>query len=218
MIKKITVIAAFAVLCVGVTFANSTDLKVKLSDGEAEAVIEGLQVRYESMNSLSANFTEEVFYEAVNQGDVATGRVYLKRPGKMRWNYVEPEAEEVVSDAKTFWVYQPELNQVLVTPATGGHASGEVMDFLGDMVDIEAKFKVKVLTSKEVELTPKGSNETLKKLTLTFDKDFVISKAIVKDSFGGRTTISFRNVLINPKLSDELFIFKIPKGVNIVRP
>ena len=217
MIKKI-IIAVSVVLCIGVGFADGADLKAKLSDGEAEAIIRGLQKKYESMNSLSANFTEEVFYEAVNQSAVATGRVYLKRPGQMRWNYIEPEAEEVVSDGKTFWVYQPELNQVIITPAGGGHASGAMVDFLAEMVDIESKFKVKVLKDTEVELTPKSPDESLKSLTLTFDKDFVIVKAVVQDTYGGRTTINFRDVTVNPKLSDSLFTFKAPKGVNVIRP
>ena len=214
MIKKI-IIAASVVLCIGVGFAYGASSDLSIKD---RAVIDGLQAKYESMGSLSANFTEEVFYETVNQSGVATGRVYLKRPGKMRWNYIEPEAEEVVSDGKTFWVYQPDLNQVIITPAEGGHASGAMVDFLAEMVDIESKFKVKVLKETEVELTPKSPDESLKRLTLTFDEDFVIVKAVVKDTFGGRTTISFRDVLVNPKLSDNLFTFKVPKGVNVIRP
>lgn len=210
-----TAVLLIGIFCTGIPYAKSAGVAESTLQDD-RAVIDGLQKTYESLESLSANFTEEVFYEAVNQSAVATGRVYLKRPGKMRWNYVEPEAEEVVSDGKTFWVYQPDLNQVVIAPAASGHESGAVVDFLAEMVDIEGKFTVRVIKDTEVELTPKSSDDALKLLILTFDENFVIEKAIVEDSYGGRTTISFRDVLINTKLSDKLFTFKVPKGVNVV--
>ena len=47
----------------------------------------------------------------------ATGVVYLKKGGKLRWEYTQPTPQEIVSDGKTLWVYTPALNQVNVAPA-----------------------------------------------------------------------------------------------------
>src|SRR5262245_53502021 len=91
--------------------------------GPAEAapslddVVRGLEGAYGQMNDLKADFSQSAYNKSLNQTIPAQGTVYLKKGGKLRWEYKEPTPQEIVSDGKQLWVYTPMLNQVNVGPA-----------------------------------------------------------------------------------------------------
>ena len=80
-------------------------------------VVPGLEGAYGKMNDLKAEFSQTAFNKSLNQSIPAQGTVYLKKGGKLRWEYSDPTPQEIVSDGKTLWVYTPTLSQVNVGPA-----------------------------------------------------------------------------------------------------
>ena len=75
-------------------------------------VVRGLEGAYGKINDLKAEFSQNAFNKSLNQTIPAAGAVYLKKGGKLRWEYTQPTPQEIVSDGKTLWVYTPTLNQV----------------------------------------------------------------------------------------------------------
>src|SRR3990172_476066 len=82
-----------------------------------EAVVAGVEGAYARLADLKADFTQQAFNKSLGQTIKAEGTVYLKRPGKMRWEYHAPAPQQIVSDGQSLWVYTPELNQVNVGEA-----------------------------------------------------------------------------------------------------
>src|SRR2546426_840575 len=107
-------------------------------------VVRDLEGTYSRMIDLRAEFTQTAFNKSLNQTIPAQGTVYLKKGGKLRWEYQEPTPQEIVSDGKKLWVYTPALNQVNVGDAPEALA-GPAGSFLAGLGRLRAEFSVRFL-------------------------------------------------------------------------
>src|SRR5262249_14791349 len=82
-----------------------------------EDAIQRLETTYRGIRDLKASFEQAAFNKTLNQTLNAKGTLYLKKPGKLRWEYAAPTPQEIVSDGKRLWVYTPQLKQVNVSDA-----------------------------------------------------------------------------------------------------
>ena len=64
--------------------------------------------RYEQTTDLQADFSQETKIEGFETQLSSTGRVLLKKPGMLRWDYVEPSVEQIFVDGDDVLVYTPE--------------------------------------------------------------------------------------------------------------
>jgi outer membrane lipoprotein carrier protein len=190
-----------------------------------EEVIAGLEATYGKVTDLRADFTQVATNKSLGQDIKAEGTVYLKKGGKMRWDYKSPAPQQIVSDGKALWVYTPELNQVNKGDAPKALA-GPAGSFLAGLGRVREQFTVRFLNPANrvdaagrpvLDLTPKEPTPFLTRLVLAIDpKDHVVRQAVLYDQFQNTVTMSFTRVAINPGLSDSLFTFTPPKGVAVV--
>jgi len=190
-----------------------------------EDVVRDLETAYGSMTDLRAEFTQTAFNKSLNQTIPAQGTVYLKKGGKLRWEYTEPTPQEIVSDGKQLWVYTPSLNQVNVGDAPEALA-GPAGSFLAGLGRLRAEFSVRFLNPAQptdaegnwvLDLEPKQPLPTLARLILSVDaKTWAVRKAVVYDQFENTVTMRLTKVAINSSLPDRLFTFVVPKGVATV--
>jgi len=188
-------------------------------------VVRDVEAAYGRMTDLRAEFTQTAFNKSLNQTIPAQGVVYLKKGGKLRWEYKEPTPQEIVSDGKKLWVYTPALGQVNVGEATEALA-GPAGSFLAGLGRLRAEFAVRFLNPAEprdgegnwvLDLTPKRPLPTLARLVLSMDaKTWELRRAVVYDQFENTVTMRFTKVAINSGLPDRLFTFEAPKGVATV--
>jgi len=188
-------------------------------------VIKGLEGAYGRINDLKAEFNQNAFNKSLNQTIPATGVVYLKKGGKLRWEYTQPTAQEIVSDGKTLWVYTPTLNQVNVAPAPEALA-GPAGSFLVGLGKLREHFGVRFLNpvaprdaegNVVLDLAPKQPLPTLSRLILSIDpQSWQVRKAVVYDQFENTVTMRFTKMALNTNLPDSLFTFTPPKGVATV--
>ena len=187
--------------------------------------IRGVEGAYGRMTDLKAEFTQTAFNKSLNQTIPATGKVFLKKGGKLRWEYAEPTPQQIVSDGKTIWIYTPTLNQVNTGPAPEALA-GPAGSFLSGLGKLREHFSVRLLNPAQpkdadgnvvLDLTPKQPLPTLQRLILAFDPNgWQLRKAVVYDQFENTVTMLFTNLAINSGLEDKLFAFVPPKGVATV--
>jgi outer membrane lipoprotein carrier protein len=210
LIKKFILTAAALTIFPALSFAQ-----------EAPEIVSKLQEKYESINSIKADFTQEVTSKGM-PAMKSEGKVWLKKPGKMRWEYKKPAKDLIVSDGKTIWLFQPDLNQVIEkkTPAA---ASSMATDFLSGIGSVEKEFDVKLSDVEAINhvliLTPRQEQPGLSKLILEVDKkDFIVEKTIITDHFGNQTAVTFDGVKLNASMKDSLFRYAPPKGAKVVRP
>jgi len=213
MVKAIAIVAS-VLLAAGPVSAQSLDEVLR----EVESV-------YGRMNDLRADFTQTAFNKSLNQTIPAKGTVYLKKGGKLRWEFTEPTPQEIVSDGKKLWVYTPTLNQANVAEAPEALA-GPAGSFLAGLGKLRSEFEVRFLNPAQpkdaegnwvLDLTPKQPLPTLARLILALDpKSWQIKKAVVHDKFENTVTMRFTKMAVNSGLPDRTFTFVAPKGVVIV--
>ena len=202
------------VLLAGPAFAQTLD-----------DAIRGVEGAYGRMTDLKAEFSQTAFNKSLNQTIPANGKVYLKKGGKLRWEYAEPTPQQIVSDGKTIWIYTPTLNQVNTGPAPEALA-GPAGSFLSGLGKLREHFNVRLLNPAQpkdaegnvvLDLTPKQPLPTLTRLILAFDPNgWQLRSAVVYDQFENTVTMKFSKLAINSGLEDKLFAFVPPKGAATV--
>src|SRR5215831_16444267 len=188
-------------------------------------VVREIEAVYSRMTDLRADFTQTAFNKSLNQTIPARGTVYLKKGGKLRWEYTEPTKQEIVSDGKKLWVYTPQLNQVNVGDAPEALA-GPAGSFLAGLGKVHEHFNVRFLNPAEptdgdgnvvLDLTPKQPLPTMARLVLALDpKTWEVRKAIIYDQFENTVNMRFTRLAVNSGLPDTLFTFVPPAGVATV--
>src|SRR6266705_4152470 len=214
MVKAVAVPVLVLLVAAGPVSAQSLD--------EVLREIEGV---YGRMTDLRADFTQTAFNKSLNQTIPAKGTVYLKKGGKLRWEFTEPTPQEIVSDGKKLWVYTPTLNQANVAQAPEALA-GPAGSFLAGLGRLRSEFQVRFLNPAQprdsdgnwvLDLTPKRPLPTLTRLVLAADAHtFELRKAVTYDQFENTVTMQFTKLAVNTGLADRLFTFVPPPGVATV--
>jgi len=192
---------------------------------DLEAAVTGLETTYGTVKDLRADFTQVAQNKSLGQDVKAQGTVFLKRGGKMRWEYKSPSPQQIVSDGKTLWVYTPELNQVNKGSAPKALA-GPAGSFLAGLGRVRDEFNVRFLNPANkadasgrlvLDLTPKSPTPLLTRLVIAVDpKDHLVREAVIYDQFQNAVTMTFTKIAINPGLADSLFTFTPPKDAAVV--
>jgi outer membrane lipoprotein carrier protein len=188
-----------------------------------DEVVGALEARYQKIQDLRSDFRQEVMNKSWGQTIKSEGTVFLKRPGKMRWEYRSPSIQEIVSDGKSLWVYTAELKQVTISPAPRALA-GPAGSFLTGLGSLREEFSVRLGSPPRdstgqwvLDLTPKRPEPVLTRLVLSVDAaEFLVRKAVLYDEFGNAVTMHFNRITVNSGLPDKLFVFTPPKGVAVV--
>ncbi|PYN40980.1 MAG: hypothetical protein DME00_33030 [Candidatus Rokuibacteriota bacterium] len=202
-----------------------TAVAVPAAAQSLDEVVREIEAVYGRMTDLRADFTQTAFNKSLNQTIPAKGTVYLKKGGKLRWEYTEPTPQEIVSDGKKLWVYTPTLNQANVADAPEALA-GPAGSFLAGLGRLRTEFQVRFLNPAQpkdtegnwaLDLTPKQPLPTMTRLILSMDpKSWEIRKAVVHDQFENTVTMRFSKMVVNSGLPERTFTFVAPKGVVIV--
>jgi outer membrane lipoprotein carrier protein len=227
MLRMLVVLAlAAVVLAAGTPVAAQTPAP---RPGQAapslDEVVKSVEGAYGKLNDLKAEFDQTAFNKSLNQSIPAQGTVYLKKGGKLRWEYADPTPQQIVSDGKTVWIYTPALSQVNVGPAPEALA-GPAGSFLTGLGKVREHFAVRFLNPAEprdrdgnlvLDLTPKQALPTMTRLILSFDpRSWDVRRAVVYDQFENTVTMQFKKTVANSGLADSLFTFVPPKGVATV--
>ena len=158
-----------------------------------------------------------------------------------RWEYREPNVQEIISDGRTMWFYLPENRQVIESDMTKlvSRQGENPVTFLSGLGNLTRDFSVdwadpqsdvdgnpvlalrplknsQFIDRLEVVVAQKAVDQFVKqrKAGLVFP---ILSTAVV-DPNGNRTAIFFQKVRINQGLSKDSFRFQTPEGVEVVHP
>jgi outer membrane lipoprotein carrier protein len=190
---------------------------------EAVSALEQAQRR---VTDLKAPFQQAAHNKALNQTVAARGTLYLKKPGRLRWEYQTPTPQEVVSDGAKLWIYTPQLKQVNVSAAPAALA-GPAGSFLQGLGQVREHFDPRFLNPAQptdadglvvLDLAPKRPQPLLARLIVSVDpRSWLVRQAIVHDELGNTVTVRFGDTVVNSGLADSLFTFVPPPGVAVVQ-
>ena len=206
-----------------ITLALNCFLSSSLAN-EVEQVTALLQEKYDTMESFSATFTQTLINQALNQTREEGGILYMKRAGMMRWEYQYPEQKLFISDGKTIYWYLPQEKMVQTLKLEDMEGEQTPVLFLAGKGNLKRDFIVEPLPpgstppegSYQLVLTPRRGEESYQKLILEVDaRSYQVRRMVLLDLIGNITEYRFSNIKENLKLSERLFQFKIPKGVEV---
>ena len=99
--------------------------------------------------SFQAEFIQETTIKAMDVVDFASGKIFVRYPGRLLWEYENAEKQIIITDGHKLWVYRPLDNQVLTGSAPAFFSDGKGASFLSDIKLIRQKFRISLENSKE---------------------------------------------------------------------
>lgn len=165
-----------------------------------------IEVYLSNIGSITSDFSQ-----VAPDGSITNGKFFMKRPGRMRWQYNPPTPILMISDGSVLTYYDYELEQVSNLPLDSsliGFLAQEKIEFSGT-VTVE-KFEAEKGTTR-VTLVQTGK-PTDGKLMLEFsDEPLQLRNMVVTDASGQMTTVLLQNAKFGEQLSKDLFIFRDPR-------
>jgi outer membrane lipoprotein carrier protein len=202
-------------------------LATALSGAELTAVqlTEALQRKYDSIKDLSADFVHTYQGGLLRKQLTERGHVWIKKPGKMRWEYMSPEKKLFVSDGVKIYSHLPADNQVIVNSVPEGDEAGGpalflagkghlMRDFTPSATDLPKGFSGGGRAIKLVPKTPQPDYDAL--IVVVDPQSFGLQGWTTVDPQGGRATIVFANLKENVGTPDKIFAFSIPRGAEVI--
>jgi outer membrane lipoprotein carrier protein len=188
---------------------------------ETDALLERIQGRYESVQDLRASFEQVSFVATLSREQRTRGRVVVQRPGRMRWEYAEPQPSVMVLDIDTVSVYSPVDKKLQIAPLEQGAVSPTALDFLLGEGVLRETFVAELLPSEgrpEVGLRLKPAEEAgFESLDLWLDADtLALRESVLRDLFGNRTRIRLEEVRENAGVTEADFRIEVPDDVEVI--
>ncbi len=166
---------------------------------------------------MSADFKQKAIAKK-GLGKMSFGKMALQRPGKFRWEITQPNHQLIIADGKSLWFYDVDLEQATKQSLTKDTNSPATL-LSGSTQNIERRFTITHYEQKGdkayFQLKPRQGQDMVQWVELEFTNKKLSMMAVV-DNLGSKNIFRFSNVKINPNLSNALFIFHVPKGVDIM--
>ncbi len=187
-----------------------------------DTIVAGMETRY-NVPGFTADFDQESILKAMAVTDTASGRMMVRQPGKMRWEYLVPDPQTIITDGNDLWVYRPEENQVMVGKAPALFGGGKGAGFLSDIKTIRKNFQITLEPSEDLDLfrlklVPNRSTVDLMALYLDIAQHtFDLIQITTVNVYGDETRIQLKNFDFNAAPSEALFRFEVPPGADVVQ-
>jgi outer membrane lipoprotein carrier protein len=190
-----------------------------------DQILDRVEKRYTN-SKFSADFIQKSTIKAMDITDLATGKVYIKYPGMMRWEYEKPDRQIIVTDADRLWIYRPEDNQVMTGKAPTFFRDGKGASFLSDIRLIRQKFDISLEQGGPAEndlfyhlkLIPREKTLDISEISLMVSRQtFNVLQVMTLNFYGDETRIDLINFAFNVNIEDSLFSFTIPPGVDVLQ-
>jgi outer membrane lipoprotein carrier protein len=179
--------------------------------------------RYNHLQTLQADFTE--IYRGAGTERTESGTLWLKKPGKMRWQYRSPRAKLFISDGKSAWFYVPGEPQVRRTPVRQLDDLRSPLAFLLGKTKLEKELSglsfapdVAPLMPDDVVLrgVPTAMADQVSQVLIEITPSSWIGRIILEGTDGSSTEFRFQGQTEDGKIDDQSFHFQVPPGVEVI--
>ncbi|WCL51373.1 outer membrane lipoprotein carrier protein LolA [Leptospira sp. GIMC2001] len=196
-------------------------------------VVKKVKKKFSDINSYTSNF--KITTTEGKTTRVLTGTSLYKKPGKIRYDFNQPEGDAIVSDGKTLWIYIKRLGAVGKQDLEIDKKNSSGAIFTSSSPEglnrLFRKYHYKFdSTTQPRKIDEKDATEYFvlaldqrekiggfEKMTLYIDSNtYLVRRATAYDGRGKETNINFSNIDLNPTIEDGLFNFHISGNAKIV--
>jgi outer membrane lipoprotein carrier protein len=190
---------------------------------DLKSIAAGVDAHYNHLRSLEAEFTE--VYRGSGMDRTESGTLWLKKPGKMRWEYRSPKEKLFVSNGKDAWFYVPEDRQARKESAKKLEDIRSPLAFLLGKTKLEKELRglslapdIEPLTSGNVVLrgVPTALSDQINEIVLEVTPESHIVRLIIQGVDGATTEYRFANQKEDVSITDGHFDFRAPPGTEVV--
>jgi len=200
-----------------------TSLSTMTRAADVRAIAEAVDRHYNHLHTLECEFTE--IYSGSDSERTEAGTLWLKKPGKMRWEYRSPKAKLFVVDGKNAWFYVPGERQVRRTSVKKLDDLRSPLAFLLGKTQLEKELHglslapdVPPQVAGDVMLrgVPGELRERLNQVLLEITPDSSIRRLVLEQSDGATIEYRFGENKEDVQIDDQQFQFRVPNGVEVV--
>lgn len=190
-----------------------------LAARDLKEVLSAVERRYNRAVTLEAGF-EQIYTAPGRARRVESGRLALRKPGRMRWDYSSPEGKVFVSDGKWLWFYSPSAGRVEKSRMKESEDLRAPLAFLLGKLDFQRYFASFTLKEENagavITALPKSDRVPYTQVEFTITPANEIRKLVVAGTDRSVMEFRFNGERINVALSDALFRYRAPDGVEVV--
>jgi outer membrane lipoprotein carrier protein len=201
----------------------TTVVSVSSPAADVKTVAAAVDTHYNHLRSLQAEFTE--VYRGSGMERTETGTLWLKKPGKMRWEYRSPKEKLFVSDGKNAWFYVPEDRQARRTAPKKLEDIRSPLAFLLGKTKLEKELHglslapdVESLAAGNVVLRgiPEALTDRVSEILVEITPDYRIARIVIQEVDGAATEYRFGEMKEDLAIANSRFEFKPPTGTETV--
>ncbi len=205
---------------------------------QPDQIVKQLEEKYAQIESLSFSFSQNTSGQLAGRPKEGHGTgVFVKTDSAtmMRWDYLTPDHQIVISDGKSVSMYFEKLNQMIISPVDAVQTDVLFSFFTGDK-PIADNFAI--LPPEEqvadqpaqpgenlsvIQLRPLQSQSQIQSIHVWITDDSLIRRIEFLDHFDTRTIIDISTIMVNPlDITDRngllaIFTFTPPEGTEIIR-
>lgn len=184
-----------------------------------ELLIQQVEARYNSAKTLSVDFSE-TYSILGHRRPPETGTLTLRKTGKMRWDYRQPQGKLFISDGKTVYLYTARDNRVEKVPLKTTDDMRAPLAFLLGKLDMKKEFR-DIATRSGADgtwLVAQAKNNRLpyESIEMLVAGPGHIEELVVRGRDQSITGYRFTNEKLNPPVNDTSFHFHVPPGAQVV--
>jgi outer membrane lipoprotein carrier protein len=189
------------------------------------AVVREIEETYTRIRDLQADFTQTTTVPELADPIRSAGRVALKRPGMFRWEYRDPHAQLLIIRSDEVWWYMPEQQQVIKTSASKLTDSQVPWKLLAGLPNLQSEFEVAWdgpipagTGAEPIRLTLRSKaagNDPPYRIEVDPGR-WMIRQVTLTEPEGAQSVFRFSKITVNQGVRDRLFVFTIPKDVEVI--
>ncbi len=189
-------------------------------------VVQKVQAFYERTSSFKSPFTQEFTATLHNKKTSSKGTVTFAKPGKMAWEYSEPNGNRVVSDGTKLRVYEA-ANKQMYEQVVDKSQYPAALSFLTGQGKLTDSFDFELFAGEKMQFpgghvlvgTPKLPTPAYKKVLFYVDKaTSQVRRVLILDGQGNKNKFDFLSPKVNEAVPAALFQFTPPAGTNVIKP
>jgi outer membrane lipoprotein carrier protein len=188
-------------------------------DAAVDALLKGVETRYNRAKTLQVLFHEE-YTPPGRAKRTESGRLTLRKPGKMRWDYDQPKGKLFVSDGKYLWLYTPLENRAERMKLKESDDMRAPLAFLLGKLDFQKEFRNLQAKAEgagmRITAEPKTDNLPYSAVEFVVDAEQRIQLVKVTGFDHSILEFHFEAEKMDPTLDAKLFQFQVPKGAKLV--
>jgi outer membrane lipoprotein carrier protein len=218
MVDFYPVCRRFCLVAVALILQFTLDAAIKQADAQtAQDIVASVENHYRDLADLTSKVTQKNILTSIGKTQKFEGTLFIKRPGKLRLEY--SNGQLILIDGKAVLLYSKKNEQVIKKTFTDFEHMNIPVAFLLGAAHIRDDFDVRQAdpkTPREVELLPRKPGAAMTKMRLRVDDAGRITDIVIFDRSGNTTTITFSDIREGTGVDDQRFIFKAPKGTEII--